>query len=287
MSALLKTCYLNGAFQDIENTTISVLDRGFIFGDAVYEVIPVFQGVAFHLDLHLKRLAASMEAIRISPPCNDEKWQQIVEELIGLNGKGDQSIYLQVTRGVAPRDHAIPQNMTPTVFLFSAEIGAADVQPIAAITAEDIRWQRCDIKATSLLANVLLRSRAIDDLAVESILFRDDVLTEGAASNVFIVIDNVIYTSRETSHILAGITRRLLIDLLTGTSFEVVERDIPLSLLSEVSEMWITSSSKDLVPVTMLDGQKIGNGEVGKVFQHVANAFQSYKTQWLEAQTQE
>lgn len=286
MTALLTNCYLDGTFQEIENATVSVLDRGFIFGDAVYEVIPVFNGVAFHLDLHLDRLAVSMSAIRLTSPYDKKKWRQIINELIRLNGSENQSIYLQVTRGRALREHAIPPNARPTVFLFSTELAQTDAQPVAAITAEDTRWQHCNIKATSLLANVLLRSQAGDVQASETILFRDGVLTEGAASNVFLVAQDVVCTSQENKHILAGITRRLLIDVLAGTPFEVVERDVPRGILSDVSEIWITSSSKDLVPVTKLDGQNVGTGEVGSVFQQVESIFRSYKAKWLEDEAQ-
>lgn len=284
MAPPLSKCYLNGNFRDIKSAYVSVLDRGFIFGDAVYEVIPVFNGTAFHLDLHLERLARSLDAIKIVSPMDKKAWRQLIYELIELNGNGDQSIYLQVTRGVAERDHAMPTVQVPTVFVFSSGLVQAEIEPVQAITAVDIRWQHCDIKATSLLGNVLLRTEAAAQHAVEAILFRDGILTEGAASNVFLVINKRVYTSCENEHILAGITRRLLIDILAETSFAVIEEDITKEAFVEASEVWVTSSSKDLLPVTKCDGQSVGTGVPGEVFLHVRGLFGNYKTDWLAAE---
>ena len=160
MAEILNTCYLNGQFQDIGSAKISVLDRGFIFGDAVYEVIPICDGVPFGLEQHLTRLNNSLAAIRMPLPLPSQGWQALLEELVSRNGGGNQSIYLQISRGVAPRDHAITREATPTILMFAMQSGVAVSEAVSAISAEDPRWHHCDIKATSLLANVLLRTHA-------------------------------------------------------------------------------------------------------------------------------
>ena len=284
MADVLDICYLNGQFQDINSAQISVLDRGFIFGDAVYEVIPVCAGVAFGLGQHLSRLENSLSAIKISLPEPAIGWYQLVDELIMRNGGGEQAIYVQVSRGVAPRDHAITAGVEPTVLVFAMQIKGPTHNAVAAITAIDPRWQRCDIKATSLLANVLLRSQANEAGAYEAILFRDGVLTEGAASNVFIVQGGRVYTPQADERILPGITRQFLIDVLKGSDLEVIEQDIDRDMFNAADEVWLTSSSRDLVSVTVIDNEPVGNGEIGEIYNEVANRFSEFKSNFLSTE---
>ena len=283
MAEILNTCYLNGQFQDIGSAKISVLDRGFIFGDAVYEVIPICDGVPFGLEQHLARLNNSLAAIQMPLPLPSQEWKPLLEELVSRNGGGNQSIYLQISRGVAPRDHAITRETTPTILMFAMRAGVAVSEAVSAISAEDPRWQHCDIKATSLLANVLLRTEASDADAYETILFRDGILTEGAASNVFVVIDGKIYTPKADKRILAGVTRQFLLDALRGTEWEVLEQDIDKQMFARVSEMWVTSSTRDLVPVIELDNKPLGGGEIGDVYQQVSKRFGEFKSVSLRA----
>lgn len=286
MAEVLSTCYLNGQFQDIENAKISVLDRGFIFGDAVYEVIPVCDGTAFGLDEHLARLNRSLEAIFMPLPQPPQGWHRVVDELITRNGGGNQSIYLQISRGVAPRDHAISADLEPTTLLFSMATSDLEGTGVSVICADDPRWQRCDIKATSLLANVLLRSQASRAKAYETILFRDGMLTEGAASNVFIVIDGKIMTPKADARILPGVTRQFVIDALRGTAWEVWEQDIDRDMFSKASEMWVTSSTRDLVPVTECDDKPVGSGDIGEVYTAVSGLFKEFKAAFLQKERQ-
>ncbi|MGR8947219.1 MAG: aminotransferase class IV [Gammaproteobacteria bacterium] len=284
MANLLDTCYLNGEFQDIASAKIPVLDRGFIFGDAVYEVIPVFDGITLALDLHLRRLKQSLAAINISTPMTDPTWTELIYELIERNGGGDQGIYLQVSRGAALRDHAIPQDIEPTILVFAHRNGPANESPVAAVTGPDIRWQRCDIKSTSLLANVMLRTQAHERGAFETILFRDGVLTEGAASNVFLVHAERVYTPLQDQRILAGITRRLLIDALSDTDLAVTEQEITIEMFTDASELWVTSSSRDLVPIVKCDGRPVGSGDVGPKFSEIRGHFLRLKSHLLETE---
>ena len=286
MAEVLSTCYLDRHFRDIESAKISVLDRGFIFGDAVYEVIPVCDGIAFGLQQHLARLKRSLEAIFIPVPEPALGWNRVVDELIARNGGGNQSIYLQISRGVAPRDHAISADLEPTTLLFSMATSDIENTGVSVICAEDPRWQHCDIKATSLLANVLLRSQANRAKAYETILFRDGILTEGAASNVFVVIDDRVRTPKADARILPGVTRQFVIDALSGTPWEVLEQDIHKDMFTEASEMWVTSSTRDLVPVIECDDKPVGSGDIGEVYTAVSGLFEEFKAAFLRAERQ-
>jgi D-alanine transaminase len=216
MMPTMSQVYLDGKFLPPEQARVSVFDRGFIFGDGVYEVIPVFGGRLFRLPHHLARLDASLAAIRLRNPHTTEEWKTIFTRLMAEHGTSDQSIYLQITRGVAPRDHAFPPNPVPTVFAYAQPLKYPPAeqlsQGVTAVTTADIRWQRCDIKAIALLANALLRQQAIEQGAVEAILVRDGVVTEGAASNIFIVSGDRLVTPPKGPYILPGITRDLVVD---------------------------------------------------------------------------
>ena len=272
MSEPLPICYLNGDFVRIEDANVSILDRGFIFGDAVYEVLPAFDGKPFLLDRHVARLRRSLDSIGITEP-KLGSWEALVNRLISDNGGGDMSLYIQITRGAAPRDHVIAANVQPTVVAFCSPLQNLSVRPAEAITLVDIRWGRCDIKSTSLLANVMFRQTARTAGADEAILLRDDYVTEGAASNVFVFHDNRVKSPPVSTELLAGVTRDFLIESLRGTSYEVHETQISASELHDSSEIWCTSSSRELFPILRLDGQAVGNGEAGVAFSAVRERY--------------
>ena len=277
----MATVYLNGQFMPAEQAMVPVLDRGFIFGDGVYEVIPVYGGHLFRLDQHLERLQNSLEATRISNPLSHEQWHNMLSQLVQHNGDGDQSLYLQITRGVAKRDHAFPANTTPTLFAMSNPLITPPVaqlaQGVTAITVDDIRWQNCHIKAISLLPNILLRQQAIDAGSVEAILIRDGQATEGAASNLFIVKDNTVITPPKGPLLLPGITRDLILELAHANNIAAKETTISRADLASADEVWLSSSTKEILPVTRLDDRPVGNGEPGPLWRRMLTLFQEYK----------
>ena len=272
------TCYLNGHFLPLSEAKISVLDRGFIFGDAIYEVIPVFGGAAFRLTEHLQRLRASLAAVSITAPLPTHRWTSIIEELIGRHSERDQTIYIQVSRGVAPRDHVLSRAVEPTVFLMSSPLKRPHgVEPITAVTIEDFRWSRCNIKTTSLIANVMSRAHAVSAGAQEAIFIRDGFVTEAATCNVFIAKSGVVKTPPLTSEILPGVTRNLVVELFDGTDPSVREESISQHELMDADEVWVTSSSRELVPVIKIDDEPVGDGLVGPLFQRVRSVYQIYR----------
>lgn len=273
--------YLNGEYLPLEEAKISVLDRGFLFGDGVYEVIPVYDGTLFRLGPHLDRLERSLAQTRISNPHSREGWETLLRTLVGL-GDGDQLVvYLQVTRGVARRDHAFPQEVTPTVFAMVNPVQPPTAEMLAkgvkAVIRDDLRWHRCDIKAITLLANVLMRQSAADEGAVEAILVRDGRVTEGAASNVFVVDQGVIVTPAKGPLLLPGITRDLVVELACAEGLACREGDVSEAELRAADEVWLTSSTKEVLPVTRLDGVAVGDGIPGPVWRRVYALFQDYK----------
>ncbi len=273
--------YLNGEFVSLEEARVPVLDRGFLFGDGIYELMPVYGGRLFRFDAHLKRLARSLAEVLIPNPYSDARWRQILTELVQRAGGGDRLIYWQVTRGVAPRDHAFPIGIEPTVFAMANPLPAPLPEQlergVRAVTLKDIRWARCDIKAISLLGNVLLRQQAIEAGAVEAILLRDGYVTEGAASNVFAVLDDVIVTPSKGPALLPGVTRDLLLELIADQGLSYQEAAISERTLREAQEIWMTSSAKEILPVTVLDGEIIGDGKPGARWTRVHHSFQDYK----------
>ncbi len=280
----MSICYLNGAFLPLAEAQIPVLDRGFIFGDGIYEVIPVFERQPFRLAAHLARLAQSLAAVSIRVPLTAPAWTALLAELILRNSEPDLSLYIQITRGVAPRNHAAPQDSTPTVFVMASPLAAqADPMPVQVISMVDIRWQRCDIKATSLLPNVLARSAAAAAGAYEAVLFREDFLTEGAASNVFVISHGQLKTPPHSRYILPGITRDTLVEALTGSSDAVQEVAISRAEVLQASEIWLSSSTRDLVPVSHLDGRLLGGGAPGPVFRRISALYENFKKRELAA----
>ncbi len=268
--------YLNGEFVPLNEAKISVMDRGFLFGDGVYEVIPVYGGRPLRLDEHMTRLENSLRGIRMEPPLSTGEWAAVFSRLI--QGSHDQSIYLQVTRGVAPkRDHAIPPEIEPTVFAMCTPIAPLPIEGIKAITVDDIRWQWCHIKAITLLANVLLRQAAVDRGCTESILIRDASAVEGAASNLFVLVDGVLITPPKSNELLPGITRDLVLEIALQNGIAVQERKITLSELKAGPEVWLTSSTREIMPVIELDGAQVGEGVPGPLWQRMQALYQDYK----------
>jgi len=273
--------YLNGKFIPIEEATISVLDRGFIFGDGVYEVIPVYSRKPFCLEKHLLRLQHSLDGIRLENPYNNTRWHALLDRIIAGNEGEDQYIYLHITRGVAKRDHAFPRDTAPTVFMMSNPLTAPPqallAQGAAAVTANDNRWMRCDIKVTSLLPNVLLRQIAIDQNAAETILIRDGYLTEGAASNIFVVKNSVLLVPPKSNLMLPGITYDVVLELAEKNNILHEVRSISENELRLADEILLTSSTKEITAVTCLDGKPVGTGKPGAISIQLQQLYHDYK----------
>ena len=274
--------YLNGEFLPVEQARISVMDRGFLFGDGVYEVIPAYGNRLFRLPEHLDRLGRSLAAIRLIDPLSAAEWQTLLQRLIDQRLGEDQGVYLQVTRGPAPkRDHAIPAEVRPTIFAMANPIPPPDPTLAAggahAITLTDTRWIRCDIKAITLLANVLLRQEAMDHDAIEAILIRDGLATEGAASNLFVVHGGVLRTPPKGPLLLPGITRDLIVELAAAHSIDCREEPVSAEQLRSADEIWMTSSTKEIVPITRLDEQVVGGGVPGPLWRRMTALYQDYK----------
>lgn len=279
--------YLNGKFLPIEQAFVPVLDRGFIFGDGIYEVIPVYSHRPFRLDEHLVRLQHSLDSVRIDNPYDNEEWSRLIRELIARNEPEDQYVYLHITRGVAKRDHAFPKDAVPTVFMMSNPLVIAPRElfesGVAAISAIDNRWDRCDIKAISLLPNVLLRQLAIDAGATETVMFRDGILTEGSASNIFAVENGVILAPPKDNHMLPGITYDLVLELAVANGIPVEVGKFDQARIRQADELWLTSSTKEVLAITMLDGQPIASGKPGPMFWRMHALYQDYKARVMRA----
>lgn len=271
-------CFINGAFRPLSEASVSPLDRGFLFGDGVYEVIPVYGGRPFRLAAHLRRLACSLREARLPAPYSDTEWASLLERVIDSNGGGDQSLYLQVTRGAPDlRDHAFPDGEQPTVFIMSSPLKAPDARGRQVILADDIRWRRCDIKTISLLPNVLLRQQAIEAGADEAVLVRDGFVTEGAASNLFIVEDGVIVTPPKSPLLLPGITRDVIVELAAHAGLACRQENIALARFQAADEVWLSSSTKEVIPVTRVDGAPVGDGEPGPVWRRMRELYTAFK----------
>ncbi len=281
MTSNTDTVYLNGKFLPQDQAFVPVMDRGFVFGDGVYEVIPVYGGRLFRLAEHLRRLDDSLAGIRLNNPMSHDQWAGILNRIVNENGAGEQSVYLQLTRGHAPRDHGFPQDTQATVFISSSPLKpvaeALLKDGVAAISLEDIRWKHCHIKAIALLPNILLRQQAIEAGAQEAILIRDGLITEGAASNLFIVKDNVIKTPAKGPFLLPGITRDLILELAAANNIQYQEGSFGLNELQQADEIWLSSSTKEVLPVTRLDDKAVGNGQPGPAWQQIRRLYQDYK----------
>lgn len=278
---MVQIVHLNGQFLPLEDARIPVLDRGFIFGDGVYEVIPVYSRHPFRLQDHLKRLQHSLDGIRLGNPHDDSEWAALVRELIAKNEGEDQYLYLHITRGVAKRDHAFPIDTPATVFMMSSPLLPADPalrqNGVAAITAVDNRWLRCDIKAISLLPNVLLRQLAVDAGTAETVMLRDGFLSEGAASNIFVVKNGILLAPPKGPLMLPGITYDVVLELAAANGIVFHVEPIPESTLRSADELWLTSSTKEILPITHLDGEAVGSGSPGPIYRKFDQLYQDYK----------
>jgi D-alanine transaminase len=277
----MQTVYLNGDFLPLEDARISVLDRGFLFGDGIYEVIPVYGRHLFRLPHHLQRLHNSLAGVRIDDPLSDREWAAMLTELVASNEGNDQAVYMKVTRGAdRKRDHAFPAGIQPTVFAMSSPMpGARDHsrEPgVSAITLADIRWKLCNIKAITLLPNVMLRQQAIDAGSVEAILINNGYAIEGAASNLFIVKDGVIITPPLSSALLPGITRDLILELAQKNAIPFREADITEAELQDADEVWLTSSTREISPVVTLDERPVDDGRPGPMWKRMIVLYQDY-----------
>ena len=283
------TVYLNGEFMDLAEARVPVLDRGFIFGDSIYEVIPVYSRRPFRLEGHLARLQRSLDKIRLANPHPASHWQQLIETVIEQAEWQDQGIYVQVTRGPAARDQAFPKQVTPTVFIMAMALPSPTRDNIecgvSAITAVDDRWQHCDIKTTSLLANVLLRQQSADAGCAETILIRDGFLTEGSASNIFIVTgEGILSAPAKSNLILPGVTYDVMLELAVRLGIPHVLRPIAETELRSAAEVWLTSSTKEVTAVTRLDDKPVGSGMPGPLFKQMHAAYQVYKRTIMRGQ---
>lgn len=276
--------YLNGQFMPAEQARISPLDRGFLFADSVYEVVPAYDGRLFRFEQHLARLERSLGEVQIDNPHSRDEWRGLCETLLSRNGGGNRSVYLHVSRGeMSKRDHAFPQPpLRPTVFLMAspmaAPVAAESASPgCAVITRDDIRWHRCDIKSAALLANILLRQQAAEQGAAEVVLVRGGEVTEGSTSNVFAVIGGVVATPPKSSAILGGVTRDLVIELCRRDGIAVEERSIGIDELRGADEIWLTSSTREITPVVKLDDHPVGAGTPGPAWREMTRRYAAYK----------
>lgn len=290
----MRTVYLNGEFKPVNEATVSVTDRGFLLGDGVYEVIPVYNKRTFRAKPHLSRLQRSLNSIKISYKVDIEEWLIILNKLIELNAKNDNdlSIYLQITRGTADkRTHSFPKDPKPTVFAQCTPHASKSHEELAkggkAITTPDNRWAKPCIKSIALLPNVLATEEAKQAGANEAIYIRDGYATEGASSNLFVVKNNVIATPPVSDHILSGVTRELLIEIMKKNNIPHEERNIPESELYEADEIWMSGSSKEILPIIELNNKPLGTGKVGPVWEKVAKIFFEYKKELYEQQKEE
>lgn len=289
----MNIAYLNDHYIPLDQAQISVLDRGFLFGDSVYEVIPCYSGQPYLLTHHLERLEASLQAIQLENPLPLLEWEALVQNLISKNGPNNWHIYIQVTRGAGPlRDPVIQSDLKPTVFAMCQAMGPVDLESldneagVAAVMVADDRWGHCNIKATTLLPNVLARKQASDAGAGEAIFIKNGELTEGSATNVFLVVEKadgtpIIKTPPKSTAILGGVTREHIISLAHGLQLTVSEEKISQEALFSCRELWITSSTKGVIPVVQLEQHTIGNGSPGPIWRKIAEAYVTERQQLI------
>ncbi len=282
MAAPLPTCYLNGDYLPLAEARVSPLDRAFLFGDAVYEVVPVYGSRPFRLREHLDRLNRSLAGIRMPPPLTHPEWARLGQELIARNSAGDAHWYLQVSRGAEfGRNHAWPEGLKPTLFAY---VTATEPAPraflergVAAVTAADTRWARRDIKSTALLANILLKKLSQDAGAFETIMLENGELTEGSSTTVHVVKHGVIHTPPNGPHILPGTTRDVVTELAGRLSIRCESVRVPEARLRAADEIWLAFATRGVLPVTTLDGAPVGTGRPGPLFGRMIGAFADYR----------
>ena len=283
-------CYLNGEYGPLRDAKVSVLDRGFVFGDGIYEVVPAYEGKLFRFEEHLARLDRNLTKLRIANPHSREEWLErcrtLLAALTAKNGDGDQLIYIQITRGVALRDHVMPVDVAPTVFMMCSTMKPATPEQrhagVACVTARDFRWERGDIKSISLLGNVLARQISADKGATETIMFRDGYLTEAAASNVWVVHEGALLGVPKSEHVLEGIRYELIKELCEEVGIAHNLRPIAEADVLSADELLLSSATKEVLPVTSLDGEAVGHGALrgkpGPVYARLFEAYQRAKT---------
>ena len=278
-------CYLNGEYTPLNLAKVSVLDRGFLFGDGIYEVVPVYGRQVFRFGEHMARLDRTLAKVRIANPHTTAEWLERCRRLIDAHAARDQLLYLQVTRGVAPRDHVMPTDIEPTVFMMTSPMKPPSAEQrhrgVACITARDFRWERGDIKSTSLLGNVLARQMSADQGAVETIMFRDGFLTEGAACNVWVVREGAVLGPPKSEHVLEGIRFELIRELCEEEGIAFNLRPISEGEVGTADELMLSSATKEVLPVTTLDGEAVGHGALrgkpGPVYAKLYAAYQRAK----------
>jgi D-alanine transaminase len=288
MAEPLPLCYLNGEFLPLKEARVSPLDRAFLYADSVYEVLPVYRGRPFRLREHCARLNRSLGEIRMAPPLSDERWAEITTGLVGRNGGGEMYVYLQVSRGAEyGRNHAIPTGISPTIFGFAAPLPGVSPEMmrdgVSAVTAEDLRWARCDIKSTALLANVLAKQLAVDAGAMETILLRDGRLTEGSSTTVHVVRAGTICVPPDSQRILPGTTRSVVLELAERAGIPERVAEISRDDLFSADEVWLAAATREVVAVTRIDNRPVGNGRPGPLWRRLYELFQEYKRE-LEKQ---
>lgn len=275
--------YLNGQFLPLAEAGISPLDRGFLYGDGVYEVIPVYSRQPFRIEEHLQRLQATLDGIKLTNPLSATAWKEVIFKLIETAPWEDQSIYLQLTRGADDkRDHAFPPATVPaTTFAFASPLVTtpADLRArgVAAITVPDLRWGRCDLKVISLLANVLARQQAVEEGCAEALLIRDGFLKEGAASSIFVVKEGVLLAPPKSQLMLPGITYDVILELAAQHKQALQVREISETELRAADEVWMSSSTKEILAITRLDGAPVGNGKPGPFGEQMWQWYQDFK----------
>ncbi len=278
-------CYLNGAYGALADAKVSVLDRGFIFGDGIYEVLPVYGRRVFRFEEHMARLARNLGKVRIANPLAAQDWLAICRKLIAAHASEDQLVYIQLTRGVAQRDHVMPEGIEPTVFMMVSPMKPPTAEQrhhgVACVTARDFRWERGDIKSISLLGNVLARQISADRGATETIMFRDGLLTEAAASNVWVVHEGALLGPPKSEHVLEGIRVELLRELCEEEGIAYNLRPIPEAEVFAADELLLSSATKEVLAVTTLDGEGVGHGALrgkpGPVYARLHQAYQRAK----------
>jgi D-alanine transaminase len=279
--------HFNGKLLPLDQISISPLDRGFIFGDGVYEVIPVYNGVPLRAREHFERLQRSMDEIKLTNPHTVEGWIKVTDDLL-RHHPGDQAVYIQVTRGAPPkRDHVIPKGLQPTVFMMSNPMTTPSREAIdngvACVTSPDFRWEKCHVKSISLLGNVLAREISVEAGATETILFRDGFLTEASSSNVFVVKNGVVIAPPRDHLILMGITYDLVQQLAREGAVKLEVRQVAEAEVRSADEIWLSSSTKEVLAVTTLDGKPVGNGKPGPAFKRMHALYQDHKAKLAKA----
>jgi D-alanine transaminase len=281
MAEPLPICYLNGEYQQLREARVSPLDRAFLFGDGVYEVLPVFGGRMFRFREHFDRLARSLNEIRLPSPHTHQQWLTVLDDLVRRNGGGDMYVYVQVSRGMEyGRNHTFPGKTVPGVFAMAAPLPPLtdDIRTngVSAVTVEDFRWARCDIKSTALLANVLMKQSAADVGATEAIIVREGEVMEGSSTSVFVASKGAVATPPNSNRILPGTTRDVALELADG-AIPVTIRRIGIDELHAADEVWISSSTRDVLPVTRIDGRAVGTGKPGPLWHRMIESFDALR----------